>query len=187
MLAMLTDMLNAVRKAPSISRTAVVSNDKKILDFARLNGAFDVVEKGLGLNGALRLAIERVMVLGATSVLLLPGDLPLLKTSDIENLTTMATAKRDVVIAPSKANGTNALLLKPPDVMNLKFGGESFPLHVAEAMRVGVKPHIYRSETVAFDIDEPEDLLKIETLGPNTKTHEFLLSQAKSSPYLKRK
>ena len=117
----------------------------------------------------------------------MPGDLPLLRAADIENMAAMATAKREVVMAPSKANGTNALFLRPPSVMDLKFGGESFPLHVAEAVRVGVKPRIYRSETVAFDIDEPEDLLKIETLGLGTRTHEFLLSQAKRRPYLKRK
>ena len=186
-LAMLADMLNAVRKAPSISGTTVVSQDRKVLDFAQLNGAFVLIEPDLGLNGALKMAIEHAVDLGATSVLLLPGDLPLLKAADIENMTAMASAKRNVVIAPSKDNGTNALLLRPPDVMDLKFGGESFSLHVAEAIRAGIKPHIYHSQTVTFDVDEPEDLLKIETLGPGTKTHEFLISQAKSSPYLKMK
>ncbi|MFH1821183.1 MAG: 2-phospho-L-lactate guanylyltransferase [Methanobacteriota archaeon] len=186
-IAMLEDMLNAIRKAPSISGTAVVSQDKGVLNFAEINGALGVIEPGLGLNEALKTAIAHVVALGANSVLLLPGDLPLLKTADIENVTAMATAGRDVVIAPSKANGTNALFLRPPDIMNLKFGGESFPLHVAEAMQAGAKPHIYRSETAAFDIDEPEDLLKIKNVGLGTKTHEFLLSQAKSRPYLERK
>jgi 2-phospho-L-lactate guanylyltransferase len=109
-------------------------------------------------------------------VLIIPGDLPLLKSVDIENLTAMATAQRDVVIAPSKANGTNALLIRPPDLIGLRFGGESFPLHVQEAVQAGVKPRIYKSPTVATDIDEPADLLKIETLGLGTSSHEFLSS-----------
>jgi 2-phospho-L-lactate guanylyltransferase len=176
-LAMLDDMLDAVHQAPSISMTAIVSSDRKVLNLARLNGAEGIVERGLGLNGALKMAIEHATAGGAKSVLLLPGDLPLLEPADIENITMMANAERDVVIAPSKANGTNALFLRPPDVMDLKFGGESFPLHVTEAMRVGVKPRIYRSETVAFDVDKPEDLLKIETIGRGTKTLKFLLSQ----------
>ncbi len=186
-LAMLADMLNAVRGAPSIAGTAVVSNGRMVLDFASRAGAVAVVEKDLGLNGALKLAIKNVVTLGATSVLLLPGDLPLLKSADLENINDMAASKRDVVIAPSKANGTNALLLKPPEIMGLKFGGESFPLHVAEALRAGIKPRIYRSETVAFDVDEPEDLLRVETGGLGTKTRDFLLTQVKSIPYLKRK
>ena len=175
-LAMLADVLNAVRQAPSLSGAAVVSPDEKVLDFARLHGAADVAEPGLELNAALKLAIERVVGQGATSVLIIPGDLPLLKGIDIENLTAMATAQREVVIAPSKAKGTNALLLRPPDIIGLRFGGESFPLHVREATRAGVKPRIYRSQTVALDIDGPEDLLKMETLGLGTRTHEFLRS-----------
>ena len=175
-LSMLTDVLNAVKQASSISGAAVVSPDKKVLDFARLRGATEIVKSDLELNGALKSAIEHVVGRGATSVLILPEDLPLLKGSDIENLTAMATARRDVVISPSKANGTNALLIRPPDLINLRFGGESFPLHVQEAFRAGVKPRIYRSPSVATDIDEPADLLSIETLGLGTRSHDFLFS-----------
>jgi 2-phospho-L-lactate guanylyltransferase len=175
-LSMLADVLNAVRQASSISGAAVVSPDKKGLDFARLHGATDVVESGLELNAALKSAIKHALGRGATSVLILPGDLPLLKSADIENLTAMATTQRDVVIAPSKANGTNALLIRPPDLINLRFGGESFPLHVQEAFRVGVKARVYRSPSVATDIDEPTDLLSIETLGIGTRSCDFLFS-----------
>jgi 2-phospho-L-lactate guanylyltransferase (CobY/MobA/RfbA family) len=88
----------------------------------------------------------------------------------------MATAQRDVVISPSKTNGTNALLIRPPDLIDLRFGGESFPLHAQEAFRAGVKPRIYRSPSVVTDIDEPADLLSIETLGLGTRSHDFLFS-----------
>ncbi len=175
-LAMLADVINVARQSSSVSGAAVVSPDEKVIDFARENGATGVAEPGLDLNGALKMAIEHVVDLGAKSVLIIPGDLPLLKSADIENIATMATAQRDVVISPSKANGTNALLLRPPDVINLRFGGESFPLHIKEAVQAGVKPRIYRSQTVAIDIDELEDLIKIETLGPGTRTHDFLIS-----------
>lgn len=175
-LTMLADVLNAVRQAPPVSGAVVVSPDKKVLDFARLHAAVDIAEPGLGLNEALNLAIKHVVGRGTTSVLIIPGDLPLLKGADIENLTAMATAERDVVIAPSKTNGTNALLLRPPDLIDLRFGGESFPLHVRETIRAGVKPRIYRSPTVATDIDEPADLLSVETLGLGTRTHDFLSS-----------
>ena len=175
-LSMLADVLNAVKQASSISGAAVVSPDKKVLDFARLHEAVDIVKSDLELNGALKSAIKHVVGRGATSALIIPGDLPLLKGADIDNLTAMATAKRDVVIAPSKANGTNALLIRPPDLIGLRFGGESFPLHVQEAFRAGVKPRIYRSPSVATDIDEPADLLSIETLGLGTRSHDFLFS-----------
>jgi len=175
-LSMLMDVLGAVHQASSIAGVAVVSPDERVLSFARLHGAEGVAEPGLELNEALKLAIRHTISKGVDSVLILPADLPLLKSVDVENLIAAASAPKDVVIAPSKAKGTNALFLRPPDLINLSFGGESFPLHVREASQVGVRPRIYRSTTVALDIDEPEDLLSVETLGLGTRTYEFLHS-----------
>lgn len=176
MLSMLEDVLNAVHQAPSISGAIVVSPDEKVLSFASLHGAEGVAEPGLGLNEALKIAIRHSISKGADSVLILPADLPLLKSADVENIIAMASAPKDVGIAPSKAKGTNALFLRPPDLINLRFGGESFPLHLKEASQAGVKSRIYRSPTTATDIDEVADLLSIETLGHGTRTHEFLRS-----------
>jgi len=175
-LRMLVDVLNAIRGARSIVGTIVVSPDEEVLKFARANGAFGVVEPGIELNEALKLAINHAVVKGASSVLILPSDLPLLRGADIENIIAMASPPRDVVIAPSKDNGTNALLLLPPDVINLRFGGESFPSHLAEARMISIRPHIYRSITVAIDVDDVEDLLKVETNGLGTIAQSFLRS-----------
>jgi len=175
-LSMLADVLGAVYQAPSIASAIVVSPDERVLSFARLHGAEGVAEPGLGLNEALKLAICHTISKGMDSVLTLPADLPLLKSVDVENFIAAASSLKDVVIAPSKAKGTNALFLRPPDLINLRFGGESFPLHVKEASQAGVRPRIYRSTTLALDIDEPEDLLSVETLGLGTRTCEFLHS-----------
>jgi len=175
-LSMLADVLGAVHQAPSISNAIVVSPDERVLNFARLHGAEGVAEPDLGLNEALKLAIRHTISKGVDSVLILPADLPLLKSADVENLIAMASAPKDAVIVPSKAKGTNALFLRPPSLINLRFGGESFPLHVKEASQAGVRPRVYRSTTVALDIDEPEDLLSVETLGLGTRTYEFLHS-----------
>ena len=175
-LSMLEDVLNAVHHAPSIFSAIVVSPDEKVLSFARLHGAEGVIEPGSGLNEALKIAIRHSISKGADSVLIVPADLPLLKSVDVENIIAMASASKDVGIAPSKAKGTNVLFLRPPELINLRFGGESFPLHLKEASQAGVKPRIYRSPTTATDIDEVADLLSIETLGHGTRTHEFLRS-----------
>lgn len=175
-LRMLADVLNAIRGARSIVGTIVVSPDEEVLKFARANGAFGVVEPGIELNKALKLAVDYAVVEGASSVLILPSDLPLLRAADVENIISMASSPRDIVIAPSKDNGTNALFLQPPDVMNLRFGGESFPSHLAGARAVGVRLHIYRSFNVATDVDGMEDLSKVETHGLGTRTQNFLRS-----------
>jgi 2-phospho-L-lactate guanylyltransferase len=173
-LCMLTDVLNALGHAPSISGKVVVSPDDEVLTFARSKGADGVADKGLELNEALKLGVQHASAKGARSVLIVPADLPLLKSSDIENIIAMASSSKSIVIAPSKANGTNALFLMPPDVMSLRFGGESFPIHLAEARSAGIVPHVYRSPTVATDIDKAVDLLSVETLGLGTRTQNFL-------------
>ena len=182
-LNMLADVLGAVRNARSVAGTVVVSPDEEVLNFARANGVIGVAEPGVELNEALKLAVDYAVAEGASSVLILPSDLPLLRGADVENIIAMASSPRDIVIAPSKDNGTNALLLLPPDVMNLRFGGESFPSHLAEARRVGVRPRIYRSANVATDVDDVEDLLKVETHGLGTHTQSFLQSLRQIRPF----
>lgn len=171
---MLEDILNAVNHALPIKGTIVVSPDKQVLDFARSKGATPLTEPGAGLNEALNLAINRAKELGARSVLILPSDLPLLRPVHIEKIVGMSSGERDMVIAPSKRKGTNALLLKPPDLIDLRFGGESFQPHLEEARRAGITPHIYRSERVGTDIDEVSDLIKLKAQGLGTRSHDFL-------------
>lgn len=175
-LCMLADVLDAVCNLRSIAGTIVVSPDEEVLRFARANDIIGIVEPGAELNKALKLAIEHAITRGASSTLVLPSDIPLLKAVDVENIIAMASSPQDVVIAPSKDNGTNALFLRPPNVMSLRFGGESFPAHLAEARRVGVRPRIYRSINVITDVDDTADMLSVEVHGLGTRTQDFLRS-----------
>jgi 2-phospho-L-lactate guanylyltransferase len=64
-----------------------------------------------------------------------------------------------VVIAPCRhGTGTNALLILPPGLIPFAFGPDSFAAHCAAARAAGVEPVIYRSATIALDLDTPEDL-----------------------------
>jgi len=186
-LNMLADVLNAVHKARSVENSIVVSPDEEVLKFARTCGAIGFADYGARLNEALELAIKHAMEKGAPSILILPSDIPLLTSADVENIISIAYSPRAAVIAPSKDNGTNALFLRPADVMNLRFGGESFPAHLSEARMTGIRPQVYRSITVATDIDEIEDLMSIDLHGLGTKTRDYLIalrSQAKSGTNL---
>ena len=175
-LCMLEDILNAVKRSKPVSATVVVSPDEEVLNFARLAEVFAVTDPDLELNDALGIAIDYVKESGGSSALIIPGDIPLLSPIDVTKMFGLASQKRDVVIATSKRKGTNAMLLRPPDVMGLRFGGESFPLHIEEARRAGITPHIYQSERIETDLDEVTDLTRIEALGVGTLTYDFLRS-----------
>ncbi len=170
-LSMLADVLEVVKATPSLAGAVVVSPDEEVLRAARVSGALGLLEPSVGLNRAIELAIQRAAAEGADAVLVLPADLPLVKVADLENIVAMARSPREVVLAPSKDNGTNVLLLKPPDAMSPRFGGESFVDHLWEARGKGILPRIYRSTSTAMDVDDVQDLmnLEVEELGAHTR------------------
>jgi 2-phospho-L-lactate guanylyltransferase len=170
-LSMLADVLEVIKATPSLAGSVVVSPDEEVLQAAKASGALVLLEPGVGLNKAIELATHRAIAEGADAVLVLPADLPLVRVSDLENIAAMARFQRDIVLAPSKDNGTNALLLKPPDVMSPRFGEESFIDHLSEARARGIVPRIYRSPFIAMDVDDVQDLmgLKVDELGAHTR------------------
>jgi 2-phospho-L-lactate guanylyltransferase len=66
---------------------------------------------------------------------------------------------RNVVIVPDRhGQGTNALLLTPPDVMEPAFGEGSFARHAARARAAGAAVRVADLPSLALDVDTPEDL-----------------------------
>lgn len=173
-LSMLSDVLRAMLSSGALEGVVVVSPDETVLEHAEREGATSLLEPGLGLNGAVELAIEFTAGNGASVAVVFPADLPLLGEEDVRMIVAMASEEKVVVIAPSKSNGTNALLLRPPDVIEPRFGGESFPVHLREAALRKLPVKVYRSPAVAFDVDSPSDLFYVAENGPRTMTAEFL-------------
>ncbi|MEM2192790.1 MAG: 2-phospho-L-lactate guanylyltransferase [Candidatus Hadarchaeales archaeon] len=174
-LAMLSDVFHACKGWRGVEEILVVSPDEIVLEFAEKNGVHPLKEQGLGLNEAIKFAVRYAERNGAQGVLILPADLPLLRTADLEQIISMG-GEGGAVIAPSKANGTNALFLSPPGCIEPRFGGESFPKHLQEAEHRGIDVKIYNSPTVALDVDSPEDLQVVEVKGSGTETAKVISS-----------
>lgn len=124
-----------------------------------------------GLNEALRMGRDHALAAGATAVLMLPADLPLLAVESLDRLVEAADAALAagsggpvVVIAPSDArNGTNALLLSPPTVIEPCFGLDSFEAHLRAAARADAALQVVDDPLLGFDVDTPEDLERLES------------------------
>ena len=145
--------------------TCVASRDMTALDLARRRGATALAESESGLNAALNQAREWAVARGAHVLLVLPADLPRLTSGDIMMMFELAREPRCVVIAPdARGEGTNALLLRPPDALNFAFGPHSFYEHCAQAETSQLALHIYRSPTVALDLDTPADWKRVAAL-----------------------
>ena len=157
---MLLNTLAVLSQVPRIEQIVVVSRDTKALALARQHGAKTIAERGSpSLNGALTRATTLAAGKGATAVLILPADLPLIEAADLKQLIVSAAGPPSVVIAPDRhGSGTNALLLSPPGLLEYEFGPDSFTRHLERAERVDAKIAVCDLPALALDLDAPEDL-----------------------------
>jgi 2-phospho-L-lactate guanylyltransferase len=92
-------------------------------------------------------------------VLIVPADLPLLTVDDIHEVVKRAVDPPVVVITPDRHyQGTNALLISPPGLIQYEYGPDSFHRHCLQAEKAGARLEICERGSVALDIDFPEDL-----------------------------
>ncbi len=160
--AMLGGVLDVLAQIPGIHRTLVISRDPAALAAARRHNAQTVTESGSpSLNAALHRATQVARAFDAERVLILPSDLPMVTAADVEALLHCAEADHQpaIVIAPDRrGDGTNALLTRPPGLIEYAFGQHSFSIHLDRAHLAGLEPRIHQSTGLGLDLDLPEDL-----------------------------
>jgi 2-phospho-L-lactate guanylyltransferase (CobY/MobA/RfbA family) len=107
---------------------------------------------------------------GFEAVLIVPGDLPLVRATDIEQLLAQvpesASAPFALLVPSHDRLGTNALLLAPPDVITLRFGYDSFTFHLMQVKAQGLPIRYIENEHIALDIDEPKDFDRLLSCAP---------------------
>ncbi len=157
---MLRTVLTALGAVPRVDRTLLVSRDLEALSLGRHLGARTLSERPpIALNQALTQATRAAVGSGASAVLVLPADLPLVTSDDIGALIDLVDPQPAVVLAPDRRrDGTNALLASPPALIEYAFGQASFDRHRAAALAAGVRLAICDRPGLALDLDLPEDL-----------------------------
>ena len=174
-LKMLEDILKAVKSTKSINQTVVVSNDPEVFNVTKNFDATYLKEKKSGLNEAVSEAIGWCVGREATSVLVLPADIPLVAPADLNRMLALKE-KASMVISPSRSGkGTNALLLTPPNASPTFYGPRSFQRHLEEASKRKVSFRRFRSQRIALDVDTVEDLTDfISTNAKETSAYKLL-------------
>ncbi len=160
--------LRALATTPGLAETFVVTPDDDVRDLALAAGARPLRQRTGGLNDGVRAARDEAIAAGATAVLIVPTDLPGLTPDAVAPL--LATLERTgpplvALVADRHGRGTNALLLAPPDVIDPRFGGDSFPAHTTAGEAVGATV-VVLDGPLAVDIDTPDDLLLAEAMDP---------------------
>ncbi len=185
---MVTGVIRSALSSESIHSVVVVSPDPAALAFAASTDHRVVPvlqsEQKPGLLMGLDIGRAKAMSLGASAVLVIFGDLPLLEGIDVRNIVRRAVP---VVIAPDRhGTGTNALLLRfsgseSCNHFEFQFGEGSYDRHVAEAHRLGLDVATSNAAGTAFDLDTPSDLAELFS-DPRWSESEIAKEIAAGSP-----
>ena len=170
--AMLTDVLTSVFQVPTVDRVVVVTSDPALLTLAGALGALTVDEgHPRGLNGATEVGTDFCVQHGATALLVLLSDLPLITPHDIAYLFEQLSGGPEILLVRCKyGDGTNAFMRVPPLVMQSCFGGPSLQAHQVAARERGIACREVEAPGIAFDLDSVEDLKQCATqrVAPHT-------------------
>lgn len=150
-LAMLSDVLSAT----ATWRSWIVTSDEDASKLAEELGCGVVRDMGAGLNDAIKLGTTIATAEGATGLLVLPADVPLVEPDDVAKA---FNVDAEVAVAMSSDGGTNALVRRPPDVIEPHFGPGSARLHIEAAQNAGASVETLDLPSLQVDVDRYEDL-----------------------------
>jgi 2-phospho-L-lactate guanylyltransferase len=167
---MFREVLNQVLRARGLAETFVVTGDDRVAGIAFSLGAQVIREETeKGETEAVDFARLKLKRLGWEAALIVPGDLPLVRSTDIEAILAQipdGSSSPFALLVPSHDRmGTNALLLAPPDLIRLRFGYDSFSYHAGQVAAQGLPLRFFENERIALDIDEPKDLDQFLSFG----------------------
>jgi 2-phospho-L-lactate guanylyltransferase len=167
---MFRDILRQVQLARGLAATFVVTGNDKVASIAAAAGAEVIRESAEnGETSAVDFARLELKQAGCEAVLILPGDMPLVRAIDVEQILAQvppgASAPFALLVPSHDRLGTNALLLAPPDVIPLRFGYDSFTFHSAQVTAQSLPQCYFENAHIALDIDEPADLERFLSYG----------------------
>jgi 2-phospho-L-lactate guanylyltransferase len=160
--AMLEDVLESIGRSRRITGTIVVSGDPDATRLGAACGA-EVVDDPTdeSHSAAALLGIEAAVSAGTSSVILLPGDCPLLEPRELDRLLATLPEPCVTVVPDRHGTGTNALVVAPPDAIRPAFGEGSLRRHVEAARAAGVPHTVEEVGSLALDLDTPADVVAL--------------------------
>jgi len=156
---MLQEVLNTLSNSKLISKIVLVSKDEVALKFGRQFDTIEIFDNESGVNDAISLADQYLSDKKFDCSVIFPQDIPIMTSSDIDNLLGFVRSKRSVIIVPSRQfNGTNALVRCPANIMETRYdeGSYTFQMDVARTKTENISVALIRR--MMLDIDDEFDL-----------------------------
>ncbi len=162
--AMIYDVLETLAAWSNRPEVGVVTSDPYSSELAR-HFDFEIIpdDDELSETDAIAKATEVCSRRGIESTLVIPGDIPLLETWELEKIVEFAPAEGSVLVPAFDGRGTNAAWRKPANLFPLRFGNDSFEPHLDAAQATGFTCIVLSLPGIALDIDNPADLQQLAT------------------------
>ena len=165
--AMARDVLSCLLGHPEIETVhAVCGEGWARSDFPE--GALLIWEEGESREGGLIAAYEMIAAkTAAEGLLFIHADLPFLGREDISAVIAGSLDHHAVLSPDLSETGTNAVLRWRHQSLPLCFGEQSFARHQQAAEATETPCRVVRAKGVARDVDEPEDLNRLDANDPD--------------------
>jgi len=138
---------------------------------------FDVIaDANSGETSAIEMATAVCKARGARSTLVVPADIPLIDSAELQKIIESAPPGGTVLVPDAEGRGTNAALRSPGDIFPLRFGNDSFLPHQAAARATGLPCVILRLPGIARDIDRPQDLHQLSAASGERQSQKLVRS-----------
>ena len=152
--SMLTAVLEAAGNAQTVHQVIVISPERDTVP-AEIPVLADT---GESLNSALIQAHTVLREFGCHEVVVLPADLPMITSTEIDELVRAGRDGGFALASDTAGIGTNALCLVSTQPFRFQFGSDSRRLHLQEAQLLGATPRELHLPGLEFDVDSPADL-----------------------------
>src|ERR1700687_42090 len=157
--AMLFDVLETLGTWTDCPDVGIVTSDPFAIHLAH-EFHFSVIpdDANRGETDAIEMATGFCESRGIDSTLVIPGDIPLVQSWELEKILQSAPAQGSVLVRAADGRGTNAIWRRPAGLFPARFGNDSFEPHHAAAEATGKPCVVLSLPGIALDIDRPSDL-----------------------------
>jgi 2-phospho-L-lactate/phosphoenolpyruvate guanylyltransferase len=175
--AMLADVLTTLHEWKNRPKVGVVTSDPYATKLAA-EYRFELIPDpdNPGETSAIEMATRVCMERGEDSTLVIPADIPLIESWELEEVYKHAPAAGSVLVPAGDGRGTNAAFRRPANLFPLRFGNDSFKPHHAAAQATGKPCVVLNLPGIAVDVDSPPDLRQLLSLPGETRAQRLARS-----------
>tara|TARA_Y100000590_G_C15492006_1_gene928126 strand:+ start:193 stop:732 length:540 start_codon:yes stop_codon:yes gene_type:complete len=166
---MLEEMLKIISETRLVDDTILISKDESALDIGKKFGCIEIFdEEESGVNDAVSLANGFLNEHQYSCSVVLPQDIPLIFSDDLDNLLRFYKNTKNAIIVPSRHfDGTNALVRSTKPNMKTRYDEGSYKFQFEPMKESKISYSIALIHRIMIDIDNITDVNYV--IKQNTK------------------